>query len=37
MTLARTLLLLATAVTLGGCIIAPGPGYYRPYPHFWWR
>ena len=37
MPIARTILLLAAALTLGGCVIAPGPGDYRPYPHFWWR
>ncbi len=38
--MARTLVRLTVAITLaislGGCVIA-GPGYYRPYPHYWWR
>ena len=35
--LARAICLVIVGATLSGCIIAPYPGYYRPYPRYYYR
>ncbi len=34
--LARAVCLIVAGVTLSGCIVAPYPGYYRPYPRYFY-
>jgi len=35
--LARGICLVIAAATLAGCVVAPYPGYYRPYPRYYYR
>ncbi len=34
--LVRLLVALGLAATLGGCIVVPAGGYYRPHPHYYY-
>ncbi len=34
---ARAICLIIVGTTLAGCIVAPYPGYYRPYPRYFYR
>ena len=33
----RAICLVIVGTTLAGCIVAPYPGYYRPYPRYFYR